>query len=405
MKVFRSKIFLLIFLITVLLFLSNDFKLINVEKTAIITAIAIDKSNEDYLATVQVAVPEATDTNTENQKAVISGKGKTVGEALKDIENATGWYPKLAFCNLIILGNSFKGENVIKVLDYFVKTLRVQDSAVVVFSDEKAYTLLEKATPMDNISSFAIQKIILKDPGFDKNIATVNIKDFAVNYYGRNSSSYMPYISVKLAKEDDEKTSSGETSSNKTTSSNSESTSGNSTNNKGETIFDATKTALFKNGVLVGILEKEQTLAFNLITADAVETAINVEVENNEETANYMLRILRNSRSIKIKKDNGKLKLYVNLNVYCKISDTDDKTYNGSYSDYTALPKKVKEQAEINLKKDIEELLNVSSNTECDVLKLDDRIYKYHNSFYSNYKENPAKLLDYEITVTVNSQK
>ena len=374
MKVFRSKIFLLIFLITVLLFLSNDFKLINVEKTAIITAIAIDKSNEDYLATVQVAVPEATDTNTENQKAVISGKGKTVGEALKDIENATGWYPKLAFCNLIILGNSFKGENVIKVLDYFVKTLRVQDSAVVVFSDEKAYTLLEKATPMDNISSFAIQKIILKDPGFDKNIATVNIKDFAVNYYGRNSSSYMPYISVKLAKEDDEKTSSGETSSNKTTSSNSESTSGNSTNNKGETIFDATKTALFKNGVLVGILEKEQTLAFNLITADAVETAINVEVENNEETANYMLRILRNSRSIKIKKDNGKLKLYVNLNVYCKISDTDDKTYNGSYSDYTALPKKVKEQAEINLKKDIEELLNVSSNTECDVLKLDDRI-------------------------------
>jgi hypothetical protein len=107
-KVFRSKIFLLIFLITVLLFLSNDFKLINVEKTAIITAIAIDKSNEDYLATVQVAVPEATDTNTENQKAVISGKGKTVGEALKDIENATGWYPKLAFCNLIILGNKFR---------------------------------------------------------------------------------------------------------------------------------------------------------------------------------------------------------------------------------------------------------------------------------------------------------
>ena len=405
MKVFRSKIFLLIFLITVLLFLSNDFKLINVEKTAIITAIAIDKSNEDYLATVQVAVPEATDTNTENQKAVISGKGKTVGEALKDIENATGWYPKLAFCNLIILGNNFKSENVIKVLDYFVKTLRVQDSAVVVFSEEKAYTLLEKATPMDNISSFAIQKIILKDPGFDKNIATVNIKDFAVNYYGRNSSSYMPYISVKLAKEDDEKTSSGETSGNKTTSSNSESTSGNSTNNKGETIFDATKTALFKNGVLVGILEKEQTLAFNLITADAVETAISVGIENNGETTNYMLRILRNSRSIKIKKDNGKLKLYVNLNVYCKISDTDDKTYNGSYSDYTVLPKKVKEQAEINLKKDIEKLLNVSSNTECDVLKLDDRIYKYHNSFYSNYKENPAKLLDYEITVTVNSQK
>ncbi len=410
MKIYRSKIFILIFLAVFILFVTNDFKLINVEKTAIITAVAIDKEEDGYLATVQVAVPEATDTNTENQKAVISGKGKTIGEAIKDIENRCGWYPKLAFCNLIILGNTFKQENVIKVLDYFVKTLRVQDSSIVVFSAEKAYTLLEKATPMDNISSFAIQKIILKDPGFDKNIATVNIKDFAVSYYGKNSSSYMPYIEVDVAKKDDQKTQSGESStggggsSSGGQSSDSSGSSGNSTNNKGESVFNATKTALFKNGIMVGMLEPNETLAFNLISADAIETAINVQLDS-ESMENYMLRILRNSRSVKIKKENGNLKLCINLNIYCKISDTSDLSYDGSYSDYSALPNAVKENAEKKLKADIENLLQVSKTTGCDFLKLSDKIYKYHNSFYYKFKDNPLEHLEKEISVTVNSQK
>ena len=414
MKIVRSKIFILIFLAVFVLFLTNDFKLINVEKTAIITAIAVDKQEEDYIATVQIAVPEATDTNTENQKAVISGKGKTVAEAIKDIENVSGWYPRLAFCNLIILGKNFQSENVITVLDYFVKTLRIQDSAIVVFSDEEAYKLLEKATPMDNISSFAIQKIILKDPGFDKNIATVNIKDFAVSYYSRNSSSYMPYVTVSTAKPDDKQSSSGESSggsdgssgeSSGGSGSSSSGSSGNSTNNKGETVFNATKTALFKKGFLVGKLEKNHTLAFNLITADAVETAINVRVNRNQTEYNYMLRILRNSRSIKIKNENGTLKLYINLNAYCKISDTDDNSYTGSYSDYSALPREVKENAEKSLEKDIKELLEISKKTNCDILKLDEKIYKFHNSLYHKYKDNPFNNLDVEIKVTVNSQK
>jgi len=103
-------------------FFSNDFGLIDVEKTSIITAIAIDKVEQQFEVTAQIAVPEATDANTENLKAQLTGKGSTVGAALKDLGDVSGWFPKLAFCNLILLGNSLTDTNVIEALDYFAKT-------------------------------------------------------------------------------------------------------------------------------------------------------------------------------------------------------------------------------------------------------------------------------------------
>ena len=138
MRLKRAKFLLFVVALLFTLFFSNNFGLIDVEKTSVITAIAIDYEQNEFILTAQVAVPEATDTNTENQKAQLSGKGKTVGEALKDLGNISGWYPKLAFCNLIILGQDLASQNVIKLLDYFAKTLRLQDSALVALAENKA---------------------------------------------------------------------------------------------------------------------------------------------------------------------------------------------------------------------------------------------------------------------------
>ena len=102
----KAKLLMILVLVIFVFFFSNDFGLIDVEKTSIITAIAVDiDDNKEYIVTAQIAVPEATDTNSENLKAQLSGKGATVGKAIKDLGDLSGWFPKLAFCNLIILGN------------------------------------------------------------------------------------------------------------------------------------------------------------------------------------------------------------------------------------------------------------------------------------------------------------
>ena len=85
----------MIFLVSILFF-SNDFGLIDIEKTAIVTAVAIDVADDgEYLVTCQIAVPEATGAVSENQKAQITGKGSTVGNAIKSM----GWNRAFSTCD------------------------------------------------------------------------------------------------------------------------------------------------------------------------------------------------------------------------------------------------------------------------------------------------------------------
>ena len=93
-------------------------------------------------------------------------------------------------------------------LDYFAKTLRVQDSALVVMCEKSAKEILALATPLDNISSFAIQKILLKTIGFNRDIATTDIKTFCSGHYSDSASAYMPVI--KCIKADEPNSEGGE---------------------------------------------------------------------------------------------------------------------------------------------------------------------------------------------------
>ena len=261
MRLKRAKFLLLSVAILFTFFFSNNFGLIDVEKTSIITAIAIDIEQDEFILTAQVAVPEATDTNTENQKAQLSGKGKTVGEALKDLGDISGWFPKLAFCNLIILGNSLANENTVKLLDYFAKTLRLQDSALIAFAEGTAKEILSLSTPLDNISSFAIQKILLKAPQFDNDVAPTDIKTFCSGYYSKNQSGYMPLIKVISA--DNGSGNEGLKSDNSSNMGGDTTQKSQGANSQSNNLFDARTTALFYKGKLVDTLSPQETLAFN----------------------------------------------------------------------------------------------------------------------------------------------
>ena len=413
MQMRKAKFILLALLAVFTLFFSNDFGLIDVEKTSIITAIAIDKEQDDYLITAQIAVPEATDANTENKKAEIVGRGKTVGEALKNLGNVSGWFPKLAFCNLIILGNSLSQTNVVKVLDYFAKTLRIQDSALVALAEKDAKELLSLSTPLDNISSFALQKIMLKNPGFDRDVCASDIKTFCAGHYSPSGSAFMPLVKVvssKSGNQDSESDSSG-TSSNSSNSMQSGSSSagtsggqsqgGNSNNN----LFDARTTALFKDGFKVGELSPELTVTLNSFFASLDDTTLSVEnVPYMDKTCNFLLNVESSSPCIKIFADDNRLKIEFSLSIFCKISDVNTDSSDQALSENKPLPYALKTKAEQMLSERITTLIETSQRTGCDIFRIKEKLYRYHNKQYSRYKDNYLSVMDFSVKTEVNSQ-
>ena len=395
----KLKFFALMLSFVIILFFSNDFGLVNIEKTAIITAIAIDYEQDDYLVTAQVAVPEATTATTENKKAEICGKGKTVGSAIRNIGELSGWFPQLAFCNLIILGQSTLEQNVIKILDYFTKTLRVQDSAVVVLAENKGSEILTASTPLDNLSSFAVQKILLKDLGFELGVATNDIKSFCIGYYSDFASSYMPIIKkVEFAeqKQDDSKNKD----SSKSTNTSSES--------KGDTVFDASSTALFLQGKKVGELNKDQTLILNAFFSNLKNSTLeieNVKKEFYDTPANFMLKVIRCIPKITLDVQKNSVTANLSLNIYCKVSDQTSEYSDDAFNKNVPLAPAVKRSAEEYITRTINEIVETQKQTGCDVLKIKQRLYRFHYKDYARLKDNLFSVLKTNVNVQVNGQK
>lgn len=408
MQLKKAKFLILCVFLLLSFFLSSDFGLIDVEKTSIITAIAIDKEENEYLVTAQVAVPEATDTNTENQKAQLSGKGKSVGEAIKNLSEISGWFPKLAFCNLIILGNELANENVVNILDYFAKTLRLQDSALIALAEKSAKEILSLATPLDNISAFAIQKIILKAHGFGKDVASTDIKTFCSSYYSVNSSGYMPLI--KTVSADNGSGNEGQKADNSSSSSSSggpkQTQTAQGSNSESNNLFDARTTALFKDGKKVGELSPYLTLTFNALTQPIKGSSLPInDVPFKDKTTNYLLSVISSNRSIKVKAlDNG-IDLKLNLSLYCKVSDIDSTDSEASLSSNIPLSSDLIEKTEKLLKSNISELVKISVSTGCDFLKIKEKLYRFNYRKYSSYKDNYLSKLNIKIDTKVRGQR
>lgn len=366
-----------------LLYFSNNFGLIDIEKTAIITAVGIDISEKDeseYEVTVQIAIPQASNTSTENEKGVISADGATVSEALRQIGDITGWYPNLSFCNLIVLGEDLLVGDVNVCIDYFSKTLKIQDSACVTACQGKAKSLLKDVTPLDNISSFAIQKILLKNPGMTSDVATVNIKDFSVGYYSPASSSYMPYIRAIEVEGGGESKTDGAGSG-----------SGGGQKEK-EKVFDASYTAMFKDGYFVGMLDDHETKTFNLLNESVKENYFIVDdVEMHGVKEDFLLNITQNKCKMRLKVENGAPVLHVTAHLYARVEDRSTYEKREGLQSNAIIADAVTKKAEEDFVEYLGAIIKKSRESGCDILELDNRLYRYN---YDDYGKFHGRLYD-----------
>lgn len=407
MKNLKIKVLIVALFFLSTIFFSNDFGLIDIKKTAIITALAIDSHEAGYEVTAQIAVPEATDNNSENKKAQISATGGTIGAAIKKIGDSSGWFPNMQFCNVLIVGSELTNENVFKVLDYFSKTLRVQDSALVVTTDEKAKYLLDASTPLDNISAFALQKILLKSPGFNRDVAESDIKTFCTDYYSESRSSYMPLVTIKKPQtESDDGSKKNEQSESSEISQNGGKENESDTKTNGKNLFDATTTVLFLDGIKKGELNAEQTLAFESLKDNFKGTTIELNgIKVDGEKRNFLITVYRCVPKLTLDATESELLLKISLNIYCKITDQNAEKSDTTDSKNLPLPKEVQSSATDFFTEKINELITLTKNTGCDFLQIKKKLYRNNYEYYARYKDNYLSVLKTDISVNVTGQK
>ncbi len=371
MKSKRTVIYYLCILLALgFAFFTNDFNLINVQKTAIVTAIAIDREDEKFTLTALVASPASQGSNNQSGQgeqgadgyAMISGTGSTVAEALENINAKTGWYPKLIFCRLLLLGEGLCAGNVFDGLDYFLENEYTSDDCLLSATDGKASELLSATPPLKTAVSEAIEKVLSDESKRVGAVLTNTLRSFAISYFSEGNSSYMPL----LTKEKDE----------------------------GGEVFSASETALFIKGKQVGKLDKEGTFALACVKNPLRLASYTVGGMGQSNT----LVVKNNRRKQKFRVDGDKPRMDITLTVYADLANRShsqslDKLSGRAQESgvYTVAGEKLKEQ--------IERAFEYCRSIEFDAFDAIGKLQKYENAHFERLKDSLVSRLDLSVSV------
>lgn len=378
-----------------ILFFSNDFGLVDIQKTAIVLAVGIDREEDSFVVTSQIAAPSASADPKASAEAVqVETRGDTVGAAIQKINEKTGWYPKLVFCNLIILGKTATEKNAFESLDFFLRNEYMSDDCNLCCTEGSAGELLSGSSAVEQISSLAIGKILSEHSAKLGLVAASNLRDFATHYFSCCGCGYMPIVSQSpLTKKDDKEQADGQKE---------QSGSGKKQGDEGqggtpdgeaggkEQTFTATNTALFSDGIYKGKLTAEETFAFQCIRNDLRLAAFDAE----HGGVTYTLLIKKSKASVKFSVDDYAVpRLKISVTVKAGLQDLSSSQTIAEI----AAPDKTKEAvlkaAGEKFAKAVRSVFEKSRALNCDIFDVKNRLHKYESAYFSAYKDSVLERL------------
>lgn len=387
--------YLLIAFFLLILFLSNDFGLTDVQKTAIIVSVGIDKEGEDFLLTSQIAIPHSSKQGQASEVVQLGSRGKTIGEAFEEINAKTGWYPKLVFCNLIVLGKSIANENVFDALDFFLRDEYLTDNCLVATCDGTAKEIIDTSALVEDSSATAINKVLSEHAKRVGAVLPNTLKNFSIGYFGESASGYLPILKKEPQQEplDEEKSQKTSTNANE----DSQQSAQKEKEDKKKPVFSAGETALFVKGKRVGTLNKTETFALS-----AVQNRLRLasySLKKGEETC--ILTIKQNSPKISLRsKDKLPLTLDVSVTMSAGILDFSKSQPLEEITDIGDVPPSVFPLAEKQLSKEIESVFEKCKRLNCDLFGVRERLIKYEKRHLKKYKDVAFQNTQARVAVT-----
>lgn len=364
------------------LFFTNDFGLVDIHKTSIVVAVGVDASESGYRVTAQAAVPTPASGEGSASYTQVTGSGATVADAIDDINAKTGFYPKLAFCNLVILGESCAEKQLFTVLDYFYRNDYVPLTALVGMCRGSARELLAQKPSDGGMSSSAIQRAMSEELKNSANASTINLKLLAQDAGSPSRSSYMPVIKYSGG--------GGGGSTAATPAGTSGSSDGGGTGNTAE--FTCLTTAAFDGGRYAGELSEEQSFALNLLRNDIRLAVMNVEHDGK----NYTVALKNNSCKTEVGSEGGMPVLKIKFRAIANVQAAETRPAAESSANSHLVPEEVLAAASSAIEQRMRSLAEFCVSNSCDLLGAGSMFYR---RFYSDSLALDGRVIDVLKTV------
>lgn len=405
--------YILIVVALIFLFFSGDFGLIDVQKTALVMAVGIDREENTFIVTSQIAIPQSSKQGQASETVQLVSRGKTVADAFEEINAKTGWYPKLVFCKLLIVGEKTAQENVMDALDFFLLDEYMSDNCLVATCDGTAKDLLNVTALVDPSGSVAMQKVLSQHAERVGTVLPTTLREFSIGYFSDSKSGYMPILKTQPQQEQIGSETGGSTAEGESGgSSNNQNQGGQSSGQSGEQsqggqkkeqekpVFSAGETALFVDGKRVDKFTVEETFAFNAVKHKLKLASYSIEEQDTACT----LSIKHNGRKNKvILGADGRATMQIKLTLTAGLLDNSKALPLDGLGDGGDIPNGVFESAEKLLTAQITSAFEKSRACGCDIFGIGENLQKYQSKRYKKVQATALSNALVDIKVTFRS--
>ena len=411
-KFMKSKIWVIIIILAIIFVPAELSSPTQTDLRSVILAIGVDKLEDMYEISNQILIPHYSLGFNETAN-VVSGKGRNLYEASQDISLHLGKISGYAHVSAIVFGDSMKDENIVDTLDFFLRSKRINNNALVMTTNHSAKNLLEQVTKIDNSFTLSVNNIIKYNESAVF-ASSITMERFLNNYLG-NQANIMPVIETTETDYEginaDSSSSQGNSSGISGSSSSSSSGSGGGQTESPYTVVsNQGKSAIYNRGIQVKILEPEEIVGFNAFTSSnrAVFTLNNVtdSVFNN---ATVIVTILNANQSTKLDFSlNGKPRLTTNVNYVLKVNQVIQENFNYDILQGmdTYVTERVIEKFNEYYKTKVANAVNMMKQLNADCVNVADKFYKFKTKKWKEFLNTLADETNYmqEVEFFLNLQ-
>ncbi len=379
------------------------------ESDAIVTAIGVDKQQNNYQLSMQIVVP--TPASQYNQKlSVVSDVGQDISSAISKIQLRLGKQISLSHCKVFVFSTDVARDGLTRVFDYVFRTKNNTQNVVLIHTPDDAKEFLQNTSDLENNLYFSIRN----RGSFNENYIIgdqTTLGEYYSDYLG--PVKICTVATVELVSEQSGSNTGtsggGEDSANESASG---SQSSSQPNEQKKVVVNRGKIMVLKNGEYLIELTPEQSQCINWYESKSKEGIIvleNVTQKGLFDNGNVGVELDEKETTIKASFDGEVPVFELDLKLYIRTVEINQKNYTGnSYkSNSVNVTNYLKHLVEQKVTEQAKEAFDICKDNNADILGVYKTFYKYKNKEFRKYlnsltdKDNYLQGINLKVNVKV----
>lgn len=340
-----------------------DYKELNT--LIIATSMGIDKEGDNYKVSLLIANSKKEQVSSmegEAQTVVLTGVGKTITDAMRDIESLSPKKIYISHLSVIVLSEEVAKSDINAVNDYFLRNpASIKRFYAIIANGQKANDIIKVISPLESFPSQNIYYNIKTSSNSQAISSTIPYSDFVGITLRKGQESYLPLVSIVGKSEE---------------SANQESLK----NVEPPAILKIENMALFKKEKMVAKTSHiDDTMGINLALDHVSE--MNVQTSCKGGYANTILSDVSSNMKVKLINNVPKVIFSVYASgkvneVSCAIDLRDSKNI-----------KKIEQDAKKKVRQTILRGIKFTQNNKTDIIGIGNEFYKYYPKYFNKVQD------------------